>query len=98
LKCFTLIVILIALISSFLYGSSKNNVAQKAILENTEYDQIVMGFGSLQNYVINNIYAPGTGFTYETFLFGRTDFLYPSMLWSEGGYENNHYLYSGAFL
>jgi type IX secretion system substrate protein len=97
LKFLTLIVILIALISSILYSSNKNNVAQKAILENTEYDEIVMGFGSLQNYVTNNIYASTSSFTWETFLFGRAQLDFPSMMWSEGGYESNHYLYSGAF-
>ncbi len=85
------------ILSTSLFSRDKNLVAQKIPTGSVEYEEIVMGFGPLKNYVTNNIYESSSGYTYETFLFGRVDFKYPSMLWSEGGYENNHYLYSGAF-
>ena len=61
---------------------------------------LFISVGMLKNYVTNNVAYKVNGQinNWYTFLIGRPDYKFPSMEWNDGVYENNHYLYKGAFL
>ena len=62
------------------------------------YDSVVVNIGAVHNFVANNTKSFNTNYDPRSFRIGREDLELPSMQWFEGGYENNHYLYSGIFL
>ena len=58
---------------------------------------VTIDIGTVHNYVSSNTIVSSTGEDIQTFLIGRADLSESSMLWLEGGYSQNHYLYYGSF-
>jgi hypothetical protein len=54
----------------------------------------VINIGSVHNYFQNGTVSQG-GQTEQTFIIGNDPLAEPSMMWLEGGYADNHYLYYG---
>jgi hypothetical protein len=59
------------------------------------YSQHVLKTGGLHNYISNNTYDIEGNDDHRTFLIVKDDLEYLSMQWLEGGYAENHYLYTG---
>jgi type IX secretion system substrate protein len=85
--------ILIMLLVNTTYGGKLNNKSNLLKKYALNADSTVINIGQLHNYVSNS-----TREDFQTFMIGREDQKYPSMMWLEGGYENNHYLYNGSFI
>jgi len=60
------------------------------------FGEVVIDIGRLHNYVANFRVTPIP--TQTTFFIGMDDLSEPSMMWLEGGYSENHYLYFGQFI
>jgi hypothetical protein len=91
------IITLNLLIMSMGFSQSKICGLAKTTSDTFSYDEVVVDIGALHNYVSNSTCVSPGHSNYQTFMIGRGDLKKPSMMWMEGGYENNHYLYYGAF-
>ena len=60
-------------------------------------DQVLVDIGKVQNVVSNSTIIVSASEDIQTFLIGRDDHAQASMIWLEGGYPQNHYLYYGSF-
>jgi len=71
-------------------GTNSNNLAKPSAAED-----IVIAVGAVQNYFTSTTFLPGSGTDEQTFCIGDDGAHDPSMVWLEGGYLDNHYLYFG---
>ncbi len=71
-------------------GANSNNLAKPSAA-----DDIVIAIGAVQNYFTSSTFTPTGGTDEQTFMIGDDGAYDPSMVWLEGGYAENHYLYFG---
>ena len=74
-----------------LEGTRTNDLAKPSAAQNA-----VIAIGAVSNYFTSSTITKGGG-EEQTFLIGADDLSEPSMMWREGGYADNHYLYFGNF-
>lgn len=68
---------------------------ERSLPKGTAIEETVVNVGRVHCFLTNSTSEKATGTDDQTFLIGHSNQAEPSMMWLEGGYAQNHYLYNG---
>jgi len=93
---FLFIILDFILLAAFINaGENRDSNNRRAeLVKPAAIEEAVIDIGAVHCYFSNRTFATW-GDDYQTFFIGRDDLAEPSMMWLEGGYPENHYLFFG---
>jgi hypothetical protein len=95
-RVFLILAVSLCLTAGLALAKDKNieGASTKDLTKPSAAGNAVINIGAVKNYFTASTITKGGG-EEQTFLIGADDLSEPSMMWDEGGYAENHYLYFG---